>query len=127
MFSVLLELKEYTLMINLLWLLQDSFYRGLTAKELEDVHEYNFDHPGKFLYILNHMISVDLKSERSWTVIFTILLSIQMHLIRNNFWIAFASSSLDSLFMFQYMILRLINVVLIVFDRYSWISHAELI
>ncbi|KAL6319518.1 hypothetical protein AAG906_014194 [Vitis piasezkii] len=27
---------------------QDSFYRGLTAKELEDVHEYNFDHPDAF-------------------------------------------------------------------------------
>lgn len=46
-------------MINFLRLVQDSFYRGLTAKELEDVHEYNFDHPGKFLNLLNHMISVD--------------------------------------------------------------------
>ncbi|CBI15643.3 hypothetical protein VitviT2T_025692 [Vitis vinifera] len=27
---------------------QDSFYRGLTAKELEDVHKYNFDHPDAF-------------------------------------------------------------------------------
>ncbi|KAL4192526.1 hypothetical protein AMTRI_Chr06g172430 [Amborella trichopoda] len=25
---------------------QDSFYRGLTAEELEHVQEYNFDHPG---------------------------------------------------------------------------------
>jgi chloramphenicol 3-O-phosphotransferase len=25
---------------------QDSFYRGLTAEELENVGEYNFDHPG---------------------------------------------------------------------------------
>ena len=49
MLSVLLELTEYIFTIYWLWLLQDSFYRGLTAKELEDVHEYNFDHPGKFL------------------------------------------------------------------------------
>ncbi|KAL9269796.1 Uridine/cytidine kinase UKL1, chloroplastic-like protein [Drosera capensis] len=27
---------------------QDSFYRGLTAEELERVHEYNFDHPDAF-------------------------------------------------------------------------------
>lgn len=27
-------------------ILQDSFYRGLTAEEAERVHEYNFDHPG---------------------------------------------------------------------------------
>ncbi|KAA0036104.1 hypothetical protein IC582_013797 [Cucumis melo] len=27
---------------------QDSFYRGLTAEELERVHEYNFDHPDSF-------------------------------------------------------------------------------
>lgn len=27
-------------------ILQDSFYRGLTAEESERVHEYNFDHPG---------------------------------------------------------------------------------
>lgn len=59
MLSVLLELLDYTFMINFLRLVQDSFYRGLTAKELEDVHEYNFDHPGKFLNLLNHMISVD--------------------------------------------------------------------
>ena len=26
---------------------QDSFYRGLTPKELANVGEYNFDHPGK--------------------------------------------------------------------------------
>lgn len=27
-------------------MMQDSFYRGLTPAELERVHEYNFDHPG---------------------------------------------------------------------------------
>ncbi|KVI02367.1 Phosphoribulokinase/uridine kinase [Cynara cardunculus var. scolymus] len=27
---------------------QDSFYHNLTAEELTRVHEYNFDHPGKF-------------------------------------------------------------------------------
>lgn len=27
---------------------QDSFYRGLTAEELQRVHEYNFDHPDAF-------------------------------------------------------------------------------
>ncbi|KAI5672219.1 hypothetical protein M9H77_12583 [Catharanthus roseus] len=27
---------------------QDSFYRGLTAEELQHVHEYNFDHPDAF-------------------------------------------------------------------------------
>jgi uridine kinase len=27
---------------------QDSFYRGLTAEELENVGEYNFDHPDAF-------------------------------------------------------------------------------
>ena len=28
---------------------QDSFYRGLTPEEMEDVAEYNFDHPGTTL------------------------------------------------------------------------------
>uniref|UniRef100_A0A061RT66 Uridine kinase n=1 Tax=Tetraselmis sp. GSL018 TaxID=582737 RepID=A0A061RT66_9CHLO len=27
---------------------QDSFYKGLTAKEIENVQEYNFDHPDAF-------------------------------------------------------------------------------
>jgi uridine kinase len=27
---------------------QDSFYRSLTQPELDDVHNYNFDHPSAF-------------------------------------------------------------------------------
>jgi hypothetical protein len=40
---------------NLMWkdsfMWQDSFYRGLTPEELENVGEYNFDHPGELLML----------------------------------------------------------------------------
>ena len=34
---------------HLLSVMQDSFYRGLSAEESERVHEYNFDHPGNVI------------------------------------------------------------------------------
>jgi hypothetical protein len=61
---------------------QDSFYRGLTPKELANVGEYNFDHPGK------------------------------MHLIRSSCWSVWRSSKPIYQSKYPYMISSAINVVL---------------
>ncbi|KVH88047.1 Phosphoribulokinase/uridine kinase [Cynara cardunculus var. scolymus] len=40
---------------------QDSFYHNLTVEELTRVHEYNFDHPGKFYAFDNEKLLSAMK------------------------------------------------------------------
>eukprot|EP00271_Cylindrocystis_brebissonii_P010289 TRINITY_DN26443_c0_g1_i1.p1 TRINITY_DN26443_c0_g1~~TRINITY_DN26443_c0_g1_i1.p1 ORF type:complete len:521 (-),score=81.55 TRINITY_DN26443_c0_g1_i1:526-2088(-) len=44
---------------------QDSFYRGLTAEEMKQVHEYNFDHPDAFDTEAMFQTLVDLRKGKS--------------------------------------------------------------
>lgn len=37
-----------SIIIELFYILQDSFYHNLNEEELTRVQDYNFDHPGKF-------------------------------------------------------------------------------
>ena len=51
---------------------QDSFYRGLTPKELANVGEYNFDHPGKvdgpYLVAVRYLILLGGFARLPWAI-----------------------------------------------------------
>jgi len=44
---------------------QDSFYKSLTKKDLENVHDYNFDHPDSFDWDLLEQVLISIKKGES--------------------------------------------------------------
>jgi hypothetical protein len=56
-------------------ILQDSFYRGLTAEESAHAQDYNFDHPGNAFVVLGTqpvvaIIAELICSHMRWNVLF---------------------------------------------------------
>ena len=61
---------------------QDSFYRGLTPVEMANVGEYNFDHPGKEVFVCLVV----------WSFVVVLMWRfLQMLLIRSSYWNAWGT------------------------------------